>query len=109
MGTKKKKDEQHVSEFEYESPSVQLANERVILMTGEIDESPVGHVITHLFNLSRKNPKAPIYLVINTYGGSVDDMFALYDAMLFVKAPIRTVGLGKIMSAGLFLLAAGEG
>ena len=53
--------------------------------------------------------KKPIEFYINTYGGSADDMFALYDVMEKVKeeTDIHTVGVGKVMSAGTLLLAAG--
>ena len=95
------------NEWEDENPIVQLANNRIIMLTGDVAEVPITVTIAHLFNLSKKSDK-PIHLVINTYGGSVDDMLALYDAMQFVNAPVYTLGLGKIMSAGIFLLAAGE-
>jgi ATP-dependent Clp protease protease subunit len=53
--------------------------------------------------------RIPIELYLSTYGGSADDMFALYDIMRLVREDmvIRTVGLGKVMSAGVLLLAAG--
>ena len=51
----------------------------------------------------------PIKLYISTQGGNADDMFAIYDVMELVKrtVPIQTIGLGKVMSAGVLLLAAG--
>jgi ATP-dependent Clp protease protease subunit len=97
-----------MGEFEEENPLVQLANNRIIMLTGEIDEAPITITIAHLFNLAKQDPVKPIHLVINTYGGSVDDMLALYDAIQFVSCPVHTLGLGKIMSAGIFLLAAGK-
>jgi len=53
--------------------------------------------------------KIPIDFYLSTYGGSADDMFALYDILRLVREDvmIRTVGLGKVMSAGVLLLAAG--
>ena len=55
-----------------------------------------------------KNKKKPM-VYISTYGGSADDMFGLYDIMRQVKdtSEIHTVGVGKVMSAGVLLLAAG--
>jgi ATP-dependent Clp protease protease subunit len=50
----------------------------------------------------------PITLMISTYGGSVHEMFGLYDIMKFSPCPIHTVGLGKVMSAGVLLLSAGD-
>jgi ATP-dependent Clp protease protease subunit len=46
-------------------------------------------------------------LVISTYGGSVDEMFSLYDTIKFLPCPVHTIALGKVMSAGVLLLASG--
>lgn len=97
-----------LAEFEDDNPLVQLASKRIIMLAGEVDEVPITITIAHIFNLAKQDKSKPIHLVINTYGGVVDDMLALYDAMQFVPCPIYTLGLGKIMSAGIFLLAAGE-
>lgn len=95
-------------DFEEDSPLVQLANKRIIMLSGDIEESPITIVIAHLFNLEKEDSTKPIRLVINTEGGSVDDMLALYDVIQWLPCPVHTLGLGKIMSAGIFLLAAGE-
>lgn len=60
-------------------------------------------------NTKDKNKKKPIEFYISTYGGSADDMFGLYDIMRQVKdtSEIHTFGVGKVMSAGVLLLAAG--
>lgn len=97
-----------LAEFEDDNPLVQLANKRIVMLTGDVDEIPITITIAHLFNLAKQDKNKPIHLVINTYGGAVDDMLALYDAMQFLPCPVYTLGLGKIMSAGIFLLAAGE-
>jgi ATP-dependent Clp protease protease subunit len=57
----------------------------------------------HLASINRK----PIHLVISTYGGSVDEMFTLYDTIKFIPCPVHTIALGKVMSAGVLLLASG--
>lgn len=80
---------------------------RTLFLVGDVTESSIKTVIHGLFSLSEKSLE-PIYLIINTYGGSVDEALALYDAMKIVPAPVRTVGLGKVMSAGCLILAAGE-
>jgi ATP-dependent Clp protease protease subunit len=49
----------------------------------------------------------PIYLVVSTYGGSIDEMFMLYDTLKFLPCPVHTVALGKVMSAGVLLIASG--
>jgi len=50
----------------------------------------------------------PIELFISTYGGSASDMFSIYDTIRMIGSPVHTVGIGKVMSAGVLLLAAGE-
>jgi ATP-dependent Clp protease protease subunit len=56
-----------------------------------------------------KRLKRPIHFYVSTYGGNADDMFALYDLMRTIRdeTEIHTVGLGKVMSAGVLILAAG--
>ena len=57
----------------------------------------------------KEEDKKPIKFYLSTYGGSADDMFALYDTMRIIRedTEIHTIGLGKVMSAGVLLLAAG--
>ena len=59
-----------------------------------------------IFSLASQNSK-PIRLVVSSYGGNIDDMMSLYDTIRFVRTPIYTSGLGKIMSAAVLLLACG--
>lgn len=89
---------------------ISFANERLIYLTGYVEENPIAQATAALFNLLRKDPRKPIKLVISTYGGSVYEMFGLYDAIKYVQSlgcEVHTVGLGKIMSAGVLLLACG--
>ena len=81
---------------------------RSVFLIGDIDEESSKTAVEKIIELAEKNSIAPIYLIISTCGGSIDDTMMLYDLMRFVKAPIITIGLGKIMSAGCLLLAAGE-
>jgi ATP-dependent Clp protease, protease subunit len=80
---------------------------RVLYLVGEVEEASVKRVIRGIFRLNELDGETPIRLVISTYGGSVDEAYALYDAMRMSIAPVHTVGLGKVMSAGCLLLAAG--
>ena len=89
---------------------------RTIGLFGDVSEERVAELIQALLFLNELNilePKEekrkPIEFYISTYGGNADDMFALYDVMNFVKknSTIQTIGLGKVMSAGVLLLAAG--
>ena len=89
---------------------------RIIGMFCDVHEEKVAEVIHAMLYLNemnkiQKNPelKRPIEFYLSTYGGSADDMFALYDIMRTVRqeTEIHTLGLGKVMSAGVLLLAGG--
>jgi len=89
---------------------------RTIGMFCDISEEKVAEVIHAMLYLNEMNKleekaedKKPIEFYLSTYGGSADDMFALYDIMRVIKqeTEIHTLGLGKVMSAGVLLLAAG--
>tara|TARA_R100001509_G_scaffold55822_1_gene30812 strand:- start:1388 stop:2038 length:651 start_codon:yes stop_codon:yes gene_type:complete len=88
---------------------------RSIMLQGNLEEENAADVVTALIVLSsQKNPETdevdPIKFYISTYGGAADEMFAIYDVMNYVKRQgviIETIGLGKVMSAGTLLLAAG--
>lgn len=89
---------------------------RVIGLYSDVNDEKVAELtqaILYLNELNRLLPKdeerKPIEFYINTYGGSADAMFALYDVMNIVKkeTEIHTIGVGKVMSAGTLLLVAG--
>jgi len=87
---------------------------RTIGMFCDVSEEKVAeviHAMLYLNEMNRLNPKVaqPIEFYLSTYGGSADDMFALYDVMRSIRqqTEIHTLGLGKVMSAGVLLLAAG--
>jgi len=87
---------------------------RCISLYGDVDEESAAETVAGLLTLNHmsagENPEDnKIELVISTYGGCSDDMFSIYDVMTMVKRnnAIRTVGIGKVMSAGVLLLAAG--
>lgn len=82
-------------------------NSRIVYLHGNVDEESICEVQKEIITFASK-ATSPVTLVISTYGGAIDEMFSLYDVMNFVPCAIRTVGLGKIMSAGVLLLAAGE-
>jgi len=106
-------EDQLVYEEEKESPP------RVVGIYGEINDESVSEFIGSLlgFHHSREAPPDeegdpcvwPVEFIISTGGGNVADMFSAYDIMRMVRdeCPIHTLGLGKVMSAGLLLLAAG--
>ena len=89
---------------------------RTIGLFSDIQEEKVAEIIhamiyLHETNKLEKEPekKKPIEFYLSTYGGSADDMFALYDMMKIIReeTEIHTYGLGKVMSAGVLILAAG--
>lgn len=82
-------------------------NSRIVVLHGDVNEHTISNVITQLLQLANIN-KNPIHLVVSTYGGSVDEMFSLYDTIKFLPCPVHTIALGKVMSAGVLLLASGE-
>jgi len=82
----------------------------------EVVEDKIAELVHALLMLAeevkkkeKEEDKKPIDFYLSTYGGSADDMFALYDVMRLVREDVvvRTIGLGKVMSAGVLLLAAG--
>jgi ATP-dependent Clp protease protease subunit len=86
---------------------------RTMALFGDVDEEKSLDLIVGLLTLTeftgKEPPYDPIKFYISTYGGSADEMFSIYDMMSILKAQceIQTVGLGKVMSAGTLLLAAG--
>jgi ATP-dependent Clp protease protease subunit len=82
-------------------------NSRIVVLHGDVNEHTIATVISQLLQLANVSRK-PIHLVVSTYGGSVDEMFSLYDTIKFLPCPVHTIALGKVMSAGVLLLAAGE-
>lgn len=80
---------------------------RLVVLHGDVNESSISMVVAQMLHLASQNHK-PIHLVISTYGGSVDEMFTLYDTIKFLPCPVHTIALGKVMSAGVLLLASGE-
>jgi len=88
---------------------------RVIGLYSDVSDEKIAELtqaILYLNEVNKLSPeenRKPIEFYINTYGGSAHDMFALYDVMELVKSEteIHTIGVGKVMSAGTLLLAAG--
>ena len=88
---------------------------RVVGLFADVNEEKIAEIIHSVlfFNeMNRQSPpenQKPITFYLSTYGGNADDMFAMYDMMRIVRedTEIHTVGLGKVMSAGVLMLAAG--
>ena len=84
-----------------------LLKERIIFITGEIDDTVATIVSAQLLFLESENPKKDISIYINSPGGYVTSGLAIYDTMQYVKSPVATVCLGQAASMGSLLLAAG--
>lgn len=85
-----------------------IEDQRVIMLTGEIDERKAQKFIKYLVLLSSQSQVEHITIYISTYGGDMYEMNSMYDVMRLVKCPVHTIGIGKVMSAGVLLLAAGD-
>lgn len=90
-----------------EAQSHTLGDVRLIILNGDVTEDSISMIVGQMLHLASVNHD-PINLIISTYGGSVDEMFALYDTIKFLPCPVHTVAIGKVMSAGVLLLAAGK-
>ena len=85
-----------------------LLKERIIFVTGGIDDSMAALITSQLLFLESENPKKDIALYINSPGGYVSSGLAIYDTMQYIRCPISTVCIGQAASMGSLLLAAGE-
>jgi ATP-dependent Clp protease, protease subunit len=84
-----------------------LLKERIIFITGPIEDGMASLVCAQLLFLEAENPKKEINLYINSPGGVVTSGLAMYDTMQFIKPPVATLCVGQAMSAGSLLLCAG--
>ena len=84
-----------------------LLEDRIIFMTGEIDDNTANIVIAQLIYLEGKNPDKDIFFYINSPGGSVSAGMAIYDTMKYIKCDVSTICIGLAASMGAFLLSSG--
>lgn len=85
-----------------------LLKERIIFVTGPIEDNMASLVIAQLLFLESENPKKEISLYINSPGGVVTSGLAMYDTMQFIRPPVATLCVGQAASAASLLLCAGE-
>ena len=85
-----------------------LLKERIIFLTGQINDNISSLVTAQLLFLEAEDPKKEIYLYINSPGGLVTAGLGIYDTMQYVKPEISTLCIGQAASMGSFLLAAGS-
>ena len=84
-----------------------LLEDRIIFLSGEIDDATANTVVAQLIYLEAKDPSKDISLYINSPGGSVSAGLAIYDTMNYVKCDVSTICIGMAASMGAFLLSSG--
>ncbi len=84
-----------------------LLEDRIVFISGEIDDASANTIVAELIYLEAKNPEKDICVYINSPGGSVTAGMAIYDTMKYVKCDVSTICIGLAASMGAFLLAAG--
>ena len=85
-----------------------LLKERLIFITGPIDDTTASLVCAQLLFLESENPKKDVGIYINSPGGYVPAGLAIYDTMQYIRCPISTLCIGQAASMGSLLLAAGD-
>ena len=84
-----------------------LLKERIIFLTGQVNDEVSALVCAQLLFLESENPKKDIYLYINSPGGVVTSGMAMYDTMRYISCDVATLCMGQACSMGSFLLAGG--
>ena len=85
-----------------------LLKDRVIFLTGTIEDHMANLIVAQLLFLESENPDKDIHLYINSPGGSVTAGLSIYDTMQFIKPDVSTMCIGQAASMGAFLLAGGK-
>ena len=84
-----------------------LLNDRIIMLSDEINDVTASLVVAQLLYLEGQDPDKDIHLYINSPGGSITSGMAIYDTMQYVKCDVSTICIGMAASMGAFLLSAG--
>ena len=84
-----------------------LLNDRIIMLSDEVNDAPASLVVAQLLYLEGQDPDKDIHLYINSPGGSITSGMAIYDTMKYIKCDVSTICMGMAASMGSFLLAAG--
>jgi ATP-dependent Clp protease, protease subunit len=85
-----------------------MLRERIIFLTGEVEDNMASLVVAQLLFLESENPSKDISMYINSPGGVVTAGMAIHDTMQYIRPRVSTVCIGQAASMGSFLLAAGE-
>lgn len=84
-----------------------LLKDRVILLSGEINDAVASSIVAQLLFLEAEDPQKDINLYINSPGGVITSAFSIYDTMNYINAEVKTICIGQAASAGAFLLSSG--
>ena len=84
-----------------------MLKDRIIFIKGEFNQDMADSVVAQLLFLESSDNEKDIYMYINSPGGHVTALYAIYDVMTYIKPDIVTVGMGQCASAASFILAAG--
>lgn len=84
-----------------------LLKDRVILLSGEINDMVASSIVAQLLFLEAEDPEKDINLYINSPGGVITSAFSIYDTMQYIRPDICTICIGQAASAGAFLLSCG--
>ena len=84
-----------------------LLEDRIIFLSGEIDDNVANSVVAQLIYLEGKNPDKDIFMYINSPGGSVSAGLAIYDTMNYIKCDVSTICIGMAASMAAVLLSSG--
>ncbi len=85
-----------------------LLKERIIFVTGPVEDGMASLICAQLLHLEAENPKKEISMYINSPGGVVTSGMSIYDTMQYIRSPVSTVVMGQAASMGSLLLTAGE-
>jgi len=85
-----------------------LLKDRIIFLGTPIDDTVANLIMAQLLHLESEDPDKDIYLYINSPGGSITSLFAIYDTMQYIKPDVTTVCMGMAASAAAVILAGGE-
>ncbi len=85
-----------------------LLKDRIIFLSGEIDDVMANLVVAQLIFLEAEDPDKDIYVYINSPGGSITAGMAIFDTMQYIKCDVSTICIGMAASMGAFLMAAGQ-
>jgi ATP-dependent Clp protease protease subunit len=85
-----------------------LLRERIVFVTGGIEDNMASVIVAQLLFLESENPKKDIWMYINSPGGVVTAGMAIHDTMQYIRPKVGTVCVGQAASMGSFLLSAGE-